>query len=139
VDGEIVVLCSSAATTLVTLMTTDGWKQVKVRFAALWQRGRPEQAAAVEADLESARDAAITARREDDEEALADIAAEWRSRLRQLTNSDEALQIELRRLVEELRPLLADGSQAGSTVMNAHGSGSSQIYQAGRDQTITGS
>jgi len=52
VDGDLAVLCSAAATTLVTLMTTDSWERVKAGFAGLWRRVHPGQAAAVEADLE---------------------------------------------------------------------------------------
>ena len=43
---------------------------------------RPGQASAVEADLEAARAAAVTAWRAGDEETMAELAAEWRSRLR---------------------------------------------------------
>ncbi len=136
-DADLAVLWSAAATTLVTLMTTDSWGRVKVGFAGLWRRTRPGQAEAVEADLESARAAAVAARRDGDEEALAELAAEWRSRLRRLADSDEELQAEVRRLVEEFRPLLP-GGQSGPVVMVARASGGSRINQAGRDQTVTG-
>ena len=136
-DADLAVLWSAAATTLVTLMTTDSWQTVKAGFAGLWRRARPGQADAVEADLESARAAAVAARRDGDEEAMGELAAEWRSRLRRLAETDESLQAEVRRLVEEFRPLLPDGP-AGTVVMVARASGGSRINQAGRDQTVTG-
>ncbi len=80
---------------------------------------------------------AIAARRDGDEEAVAELAAEWRSRLRRLAGADEELQAEVRRLVEEFRPLLA-GGPAGPVVMVARASGGSRVNQAGRDQTVTG-
>lgn len=130
-------LWSAAATTLVAAMTTDGWGEVKVRFADLWRRAHPGQAAAVEADLEMARVAAVTARRDGDEAAIEDLAAEWRSRLRRVAGSDGALQAEVRRLVEELRPL-PPSEPAVPVVMVAKASGRSRINQAGRDQTVAG-
>ena len=136
-DGDLAVLWSAAATTLVTLMTTDSWVRVKAGFAGLWRRARPGQAGAVEADLESARAAVVAARRDEDEEAVAELAAEWRSRLRRLADADEVLQAEVRRLVEEFRPLLP-GGPAGPVVMVARASGGSRVNQAGRDQTVTG-
>lgn len=87
-DGELAVLWSAAATTLVTLMTTDSWERVKAGFAGLWRHASPGQAAAVEADLEAARTTAVAARRGGDEEAVAELAAEWRSRLRRLAGPD---------------------------------------------------
>jgi len=137
VDGELAGLCSAAATTLVTLMTTDSWDRVKAAFTALWRQHAPGQAQAVEADLESARAVAVTARRDGDEEAAGELTAEWRSRLRRLAGSDEALQAEVRRLIEEFRPLLPQGP-TGPVVMVARASGGSHVNQAGRDQKVTG-
>jgi hypothetical protein len=50
-DTELAVLASSAATTIVTLMATDAWDQVKAKVGALWRRFRPAQADAIEAEL----------------------------------------------------------------------------------------
>jgi hypothetical protein len=135
--GELAALYSAAATTLVGLMTTDSWEQVKAGFVRLWRRARPDQAAAVGADLEAARDAAAAARDNGDEEALTELATEWQSRLRRLAGADEELRAEVRRLVEEFRPLLSSGP-AGPVVMIARASGGSRVNQAGRDQTVTG-
>jgi hypothetical protein len=137
-DADIAALSSAAATTLVTLMTTDSWQRAKTGFAALWRRRSPGQAEAVEADLDAAQEAAVTARRGRDEEAITWLVAEWRSRLRRLAAADEAIQAEVGRLVEEFRPLLASGGRGEPVVMVARASGSSRINQAGRDQTVTG-
>lgn len=136
-DVDLAVLWTDAATTLVTSMTTDSWQRVKAGFAELWRRARHGQADAVEADLESARAAAVAARRDGDEEAMGELAAEWRRRLRRLAAADESLQAEVRRLVEEFRPLLP-GGPAGTVTMVARASGGSRINQAGRDQTVNG-
>lgn len=133
---DLSALWSAAATTLVTLMATDSWKRVKVGFAALWRRARPEQAAAVEADLEAAQATAVAAGRNGDEETLAELATEWRSRLQRLAGRDEELQAEVRRLLEEFRPLLPS-EPTGPVVMIARASGGSRINQAGGNQSIT--
>jgi hypothetical protein len=138
VDTEITALSSTAATTLVTLMTTDSWHRVKVGFARLWQRAAAVQANTIEADLEAAREAAVTARRDRDEQATADLVAEWRSRLRRVAASDEVLKDELADLVTEFWPDLDRADQAGSVTLIARASGSSRINQAGRDQTVPG-
>lgn len=136
VDTELTALCSAAATTLVTLMTTDSWDRVKAGFSGLWRR-RPDQAKLIEADLEASRAVAGAAWPAGAEEDLAELVAEWRSRLRRIVAADEEAAKELRRLTEELRPLLADGP-TGPVVMIAKASGSSRVNQAGRDQTVTG-
>lgn len=136
-DVGLAALWSAAATTLVTLMTTDSWERAKAGFAELWRQHRPEQAAAVEADLDAARAAAVAARQAGDDETVAELAAEWRSRLRRAAEADEQAVADVRRLVEELRPLLSAGP-AGPVTMTARASGSSRVNQAGRDQTVTG-
>lgn len=140
-DAEVAVLCSAAATTLVTLMTTDSWKQAKAGFAGLWRRHQGQLAALVEADLEAAAAAATAAQQAGDAQATtelnAELAAEWGSRLRRLVEADEQATAEVRRLVELFRPLL-EGGAAGPVVMIARASGGSRVNQAGRDQTVTG-
>jgi hypothetical protein len=138
VDADLAALLSAAATTLVTLMTTDSWERVKAGFAGLWRRRHPGQAGTVEADLEAARAAVVAARRSGDEEVATELAAEWRSRLRRLAGADEEIQAEIRGLVDEFRPLLPGGGPGGPVVMRARASGGSRINQAGRDQTVTG-
>jgi len=139
VETDLATLLTSAATTLVKLMTTDSWTEVKAGFVALWQRHHPEQAEAIEADLEASRASAVVGRQDGDGHVEAELAAEWRSRLRRLAEANTELQGEIRRLMEELRPLIARSDNPSVTVvMRARSSGSSRIYQAGHDQTVTG-
>ena len=136
-DAELAVLCSAAATTLVTLMTTDSWKQAKAGFTGLWRRHQGQLAALVEADLEAAAASAAAARQAGDAQATAELTAEWGSRLRRLVEADEQAAADARRLVEQFRPLLDSGA-AGPVAMIARASGESRVNQAGRDQTVTG-
>ena len=116
-------------------MTTDGWDGAKKALAGLWRRRHPDQAQAVEADLDVAHADARAALAAGDEQALADLVAEWRARLSALLAGDAALATELRRLIEDLR-LTAGG--AGRVVMRATARDQSRVYQAGRDQTVNG-
>jgi hypothetical protein len=134
-DAEIAALSSGAAATLVTLMTTDGWDGAKAALAGLWRRHHPDQASAVEADLNVAHASARAADAAGDEQALAELVAEWRGRLSALLAGDAALAAELRRLVEDLH--LTAGAD-GRVVMRATARGHGRVYQAGRDQTVNG-
>lgn len=136
-DAELAALCSAAATTLVTLMTTDSWKHAKAGFTGLWRRHQVELSALVEADLEAAAAAATAAQQAGDAQATAGLTAEWGSRLRRLVEADEQAAADARRLVEQLRPFLDSGT-AGPVMMIARASGGSRVNQAGRDQRVTG-
>ena len=57
-DTEIAALASTAAATMVTLLTTDAWTRVKEEISGLWRRFRPEHAATVAADLAAAHELA---------------------------------------------------------------------------------
>lgn len=137
-DPDLTALSWAAATTLVALMTTDSWEQVKAAFVGLWRRRYPRQAGVVDADLAAARHEMMAALEAGDEQAGVELAGEWQSRLRRLVAADEQLQDELGRLVEQFRPMLPDARQPGSVVMRARASGLSRVYQAGRDQTVIG-
>jgi hypothetical protein len=133
--AEIAALSSAAAATLVTLMTTDGWEGAKKAFAGLWRCHHPDQARAIEADLDVAHESARAALASGDEQALADLVAEWRGRLSALLAGEAALAIELSRLIEGLH--LNAGADS-RVVMRVTARGHGRAYQAGRDQTVNG-
>ena len=138
-DAGLVALSSAAATTLVVAMTTDSWEQVKAALVKLWRLRHPGQAQAVGADLTAARSGVVAARGASDEQAEADLLAEWRSRLRRLVADDEQLQDELRRFTERFRHLLSEPGGVSRVVMRAEVHGSGRVNQAGHDQTVTSS
>ncbi|MFJ3695272.1 hypothetical protein ACIPW9_14310 [Streptomyces sp. NPDC090052] len=139
-DTELAELASTGATTIVTLLATDAWEQVRRTIGSLWHRVRPEQVTVIEADLTESRDALSAAREAGDEQAAAILADEWRGRLmRLLTAAPQATQ-ELRRVIDdELRPAIAElgAASAQAPVMHAKAIGHGRVYQAGRDQHIT--
>ncbi len=135
-DPGLAALSSAAAATLVTSMTTDSWEQVKAALVKLWHRRHPEQAEAVSADLTASRSGVVVAQAAGDEQAEADLLAEWRSRLRRLADDDEEFRDELRRFTEEFRHLLSEPRGVSQVVMRAEVHGSGRVHQAGHDQVV---
>jgi hypothetical protein len=133
VDAESAALASTAAATVVTLLTTDAWGQVKKEIGGLWRRFRPSHADVVEADLTEARQEVLAG----DEVVARTLVAEWESRLRRLLAADSAVADELARVISALAGSLPNG---GSTTVTQHAqaSGHSTIVQAGRDARIGG-
>lgn len=101
-EAELAALAVSGATTIVTLMVTDVWGQVRGPIARLFARG--SEAQGVEEELECAREELTTAREAGDEDAAADVEEQWRLRLRRLLRSDPDAARELRRILEEEAP-----------------------------------
>ncbi|KPI08572.1 hypothetical protein OK074_3573 [Actinobacteria bacterium OK074] len=142
-DAELVSLAGTGATTLVTLMVTDGWEQVRSRVAAFFSRGREGEAEAVQAELESSRAELVAARAAQDEDAEADVRAEWRVRMRRTLQADPQAAAELRALLDELLPaepdptagsvhnVISGGVQHG-TVIQAHTIGDVNIGDSRR-------
>ncbi|MGW0820536.1 hypothetical protein [Streptomyces sp. NPDC002845] len=101
-DTELTALAAAGATALVQQMVTDGWTQVRDRVVALFARGREEEA--VQGELEESRADLVAAQDSGDEEAVADVQAEWRNRLRRTLRADPEAAAELRTLLDELAP-----------------------------------
>jgi hypothetical protein len=137
-DAEVATLTSTAATTMVKLLITDGWERLKTALGMLWRRAHPDQAATIEADISSARAELLTAYQAGDTQAEQALIREWQARLYRVVVNDPSLQEELRRLVTELSSLLPNVAQAtGPDIeMRADASGHGRVYQAGRDLHI---
>jgi len=133
VDPESAALASTAAATMVTLLTTDAWVQVKKEIGGLWRRFRPSRAEAVEADLEEAREQALAAVR--DEAAIRLLTAEWESRLKRLLAADAAAAAELARVTDTLVGLLPQGMDV-RVAQHANASDHSTVIQVGGNARI---
>lgn len=133
-DTEIAALASTAAASVVTLLTTDLWAQAKSEIVAFWRRFRPAQAEVVEADLTEAHDEASTG----DEAVIQALTTEWESRLRRLAAADAEAAAELRETAGVLARMLAQTTgQPGATItQHATASGHGTVIQAGRDARI---
>ncbi|MDI5972407.1 hypothetical protein POF50_024220 [Streptomyces sp. SL13] len=113
-EAELVALAGSGASTLVGLMVSDGWEQVRRRIARLLARDGDVPSA--EAELERARDGVVAARDDGDEEAESDYVEEWTPRLRRLLRRDPDAGRQLLALLAELGG--AAPSQSAGSVHN---------------------
>lgn len=94
----------------------------------------PERVDTVQAELAEARTEVLAARQAGDEQAEQALIGAWSGRLRSLVVANPQLVDELRRVVAELRPLLAEAVPQHTTItMQATTFGTSRVYQAGRD------
>ncbi|MEV0319511.1 hypothetical protein ACIBKX_01165 [Streptomyces sp. NPDC050658] len=103
-DAELTALAAAGATALVQQMVTDGWGQVRGKVVGFFSRGREGDEDVVEGELEEARAELAAARDSSDEEAEADVLAEWRGRMRRTLRADPEAAGELRALLDELAP-----------------------------------
>ncbi|MFE9093624.1 hypothetical protein [Streptomyces sp. NPDC007264] len=132
-DAEITLLAGTAGTTIATLLATDMWNGVRNGVLALWGRVRPDDQERVAIQLDTSRRDLLDAQADGDEEAEREVAAEWRGRIRRLLVAHPELAAELRSLLTELAP----GTLTTVTVTQcATASGSSRVYQAGRDLNV---
>jgi hypothetical protein len=137
-DSELAVLASTAASTIVQLMTTAAWARLKAALAPLF-RSSPNGELILDAELEDSH-AELTAAGNELERVQTELTAEWQGRFRRLLATDPAIATELRRLlVTELGPALRAAHPDKPNIwMNAVTTGHSRAYQAGGDITITG-
>ncbi len=140
-DPELTALTSTAATTVVKLLATAAWERATSAVGGLWRQVHPERAQTVQAELEDSRAEVLAAREVGDEQVEQALVGEWQGRLRRLVVADPQLMDELRRMVAELRPVLADADPPQHTTisMRATTFDTSRVNQAGRDlHIITG-
>ncbi|MFJ9933852.1 hypothetical protein ACIRSJ_12070 [Streptomyces virginiae] len=80
-DPAVAAVAASAATTLVTAMTTDAWGHTKQGFVRLLGIGRADEGARAGAELEEARATVLAAYERGDESALGAAHDDWAARL----------------------------------------------------------
>jgi hypothetical protein len=125
-------LAAAAATTLVGLMASDSWALVKQRLGRFFARGREDDDASVQAELEVSREELMAAQGAGDHLAAADIEASWRVRLRRELQADPAARAQLQRILDEFDP--EREAQGSSSVSNTiTGSVNHAVVVQGRD------
>lgn len=137
-DSEMTALTTLGASTLVALMATDGWREAKAAVGTMWRRAHPERAQAAETELEAARSELLAAAVSGDGQVAAALARIWQAHLGHLLEARPDLVGELRRILEDdLEPALAR-SAPRTVQMHARASEQARVFQAARDQHITG-
>ena len=128
-DAEFAGLASSGATTIVNLMASNAWDQVRARVCALWHRFVPGQADAVTDDL----DRTCVEIQGADEAVVLAVIRELESRLLRLLATDAAVTGELRRVVSELEQVRPGRQQRVNVQQRARASGQSTVIQVAGD------
>ncbi len=133
-DSDVIALINSGATTILGLMLTDTWDQAKVAAAKLFSRREKGSQSQIEADLEDTRRRLMSMPESSvSESSYADIAAEWRERLRREIEEDTGSAALLREFVDQYSEGANDKYGATDRItMNAIANGSSRIYQQAR-------
>lgn len=103
----LAALASTGGTALVTAMVTDGWEDVKGKFARLFGGGKAREAEVAVARLEQSRAALAGLSGADLERTRAEQEVVWRTRLGDLLDQDPAVETELRKLVTEVQAQVA--------------------------------
>lgn len=127
-EAELAALASSGATSLIGLMVSDSWTQLRDRFARLFARSAATDAPLRE--LETSRIELVTAHLEHDDAKAATIEDHWRSRLESLLRTDATAEDELRHLlaqayrsIDSIFNFNSGDAQVGSIVQAGHISG----------------
>ncbi|WP_406196700.1 hypothetical protein OH807_10325 [Kitasatospora sp. NBC_01560] len=102
---------TTGATTVVGLMATEAWTQVRSRLAVLFGRGRDTEQVA--AELEGIRVEVVRA--DGDAEPVGDHTAELRGRIRRLVRQDPGAAAELQAILAEFGPQQPAGAQVSIT------------------------
>ncbi|GAA1389224.1 hypothetical protein GCM10009639_16690 [Kitasatospora putterlickiae] len=124
-EAEIAQLVTTGATTVVGLMATEAWTQLRSRLAGVLGRGR--DAEEVSAELEEIRVEVVRA--DGDAELVDDQAAELRNRIRRLLRQDPEAAGELRSLLEEFTSRATNITVYSNVVEGGtHGT----VFQVGR-------
>ncbi|MFC8077372.1 hypothetical protein ACFUN8_17785 [Streptomyces sp. NPDC057307] len=111
-EAELVALATAGATALVQQMATDGWTAARDRVTAFFAGRGSATPDSVEEDLETGRAELVAAQRDEDEQLMSDLHAEWRTRLRRTLAADPTAAAELRALLDELTPTAPVPQQA---------------------------
>lgn len=130
-EAELATLAEAGATSLVGLMVSDSWAQVKKGFARLLARG--DATDSILQKLETARTDFIAAREKNDAAKATAIEDEWRSRLLHCLRSEPKAGDELLRLLCRPEPGPAGPVYNVSSGIVRFGS----VIQAGQISGIT--
>ena len=106
----LAALAATGGTALVTAMVTDGWEDMKGKFARLFGRGNAKGTEAAAALLEQSRAALAGLSGADLERTRAEQEVVWRTRLGDLLEQYPEAETELRRLVTAVQAQVAESA-----------------------------
>jgi hypothetical protein len=129
-------VAAAGATTLVTAMATDLWREVRERLAGLLARGDERREALQRQLLDESRRQIHAAAAGDRQAASLGERVRWEAALRQALVLGPDLALDLAVLVDDVAARLpAPAAEVGRVQLTAVVGGGSVVYQAGRDLT----
>lgn len=133
-DAQLVALAAGGASALVGAMVTDAWAQAKEHTLGLWRRHRPQQAEAVEGELDAAHaELTSAAAAEAGKLQRARLEGRWQGRLERLLEEAAEAAADVRRTTDLLAGLAA--ASASQSVVQ-HVTAGRDAYTSGRDLTV---
>ena len=134
-EPEFTALVATASATLISLMTTDAWKQAKVRFQKFWALVHPGEVEPAVTALEAAQQSVLAADPAKAADTTRALEIEWAIRLSQLPASPGVI-AELKELIKTLRVISAETAGATSVAINITGSPSGTTNIVGQGTQI---
>ncbi|MGN5378719.1 hypothetical protein ACQ4WX_18810 [Streptomyces lasalocidi] len=133
-DPTLIALANAGGTAVVSAMATDGWQTLRSGVVDLWRRFRPDTAAELERDLDTARSALLTTADNEVEPVRQVLQSTWQGRMLTLFLEHQAAAV-------EFEALLSKFAEAGSTrpniTFNAEARDRGRVYQANGNQFIS--
>lgn len=116
------------------------WQRTRGAVVDLWVRVYPDQADAVDADLEQSRTRTLTARHSEDPAAEQAEVRHWRLRLLALAEHDPEVLTQLPGLLAAEVPRETPTPHTATeppVSLRAKATGRARVYQSGRDMHVT--
>ncbi|MFE2682190.1 MULTISPECIES: hypothetical protein [Bacillati] len=131
-DAAALALVTASANSLVSLMTSEVWEQVKSGVVALFRRGRQAGPVAIEDELDESMRELMVSLENGDEETQEELRQQWRGKFRRLVVDEPELAGELRSLLDEWTSIQAEeGSGAPTIHQAATAYDGGRVYQQG--------
>ncbi|MGW1558524.1 hypothetical protein ACWCQ1_18660 [Streptomyces sp. NPDC002144] len=131
-DAAALALVTTSANSLVSLMTSEVWEQVKGGVAALFRRGRTGGDGPIEDELEESARELRASLESGDQDTQDELRQQWRGKLRRLIRDEPELIAELQSLLSEWSSL--DSAKEGivrSIHQTATARDGGRVYQQG--------
>ncbi|MGP3771839.1 hypothetical protein ACTWJ8_13465 [Streptomyces sp. SDT5-1] len=136
-DAAALALVTTGANSLVSLMTSEVWEQVKSGIVALFRRGRASEVASVENALDESARELRESLENGDEDTREELSQQWRGKLRRLIREEPELIAELESLLSSWSSLVpAAGDIAPGVQQTATARDSGRVYQQGTGTQI---
>jgi hypothetical protein len=124
-------LATSCANSLIALITTDSWEQVKRGVSKVFGRSEAAAGARAEEELTEARRELVIAAERNDDETAEEFRVAWRGKFRRLLLEDpEAAEI-LSSTLQEWQSVRSNADTSVNITQSATARESGRVYQQG--------